>query len=158
MNIKNWSYYIFIFSFLLILDQITKQFAIKYLYKNNVVLCNYINLNLSLNKGICWGTFNSLSPFGINILTTVIAGVIGLFFLYTILEYKKNYFIEFEVLVLAGAISNFLDRIIYGSVVDFIECHINTWYWPTFNIADSVIVIGIIGIIAKGLVCKSQKK
>jgi len=45
-------------------------------------------------------------------------------------------------LVLAGALGNVHDRIVYGSVVDFIEVHIFSYHWPDFNVADSAIVTG----------------
>ena len=45
-------------------------------------------------------------------------------------------------LVFAGALGNVHDRIVYGSVVDFIEVHIFSYHWPDFNLADSSIVIG----------------
>jgi signal peptidase II len=45
-------------------------------------------------------------------------------------------------LVFAGALGNVHDRIVYGSVVDFIEVHIFGYHWPDFNVADSSIVIG----------------
>jgi signal peptidase II len=45
-------------------------------------------------------------------------------------------------LIFAGALGNVHDRIVYGSVVDFIEVHIFSYHWPDFNLADSSIVIG----------------
>ena len=45
-------------------------------------------------------------------------------------------------LILGGALGNAHDRIVYGSVVDFIEVHIFTYHWPDFNLADSSIVTG----------------
>ncbi|HEY1766607.1 MAG TPA: signal peptidase II [Terracidiphilus sp.] len=45
-------------------------------------------------------------------------------------------------LILGGAIGNVHDRIVYGSVVDFIEVHVIHYHWPDFNVADSCIVIG----------------
>ena len=45
-------------------------------------------------------------------------------------------------LVFAGALGNVHDRIVYGSVVDFIEVHIFTYHWPDFNVADSAVVVG----------------
>ncbi len=45
-------------------------------------------------------------------------------------------------LILGGAIGNVHDRILYGSVVDFIEVHIFSYHWPDFNVADSSVVIG----------------
>ena len=45
-------------------------------------------------------------------------------------------------MILGGALGNAHDRIVYGSVVDFIEVHIFTYHWPDFNLADSSIVTG----------------
>lgn len=45
-------------------------------------------------------------------------------------------------LILGGAIGNVHDRILYGSVVDFIEVHILRYHWPDFNVADSSVVTG----------------
>jgi signal peptidase II len=45
-------------------------------------------------------------------------------------------------LILGGALGNVHDRILYGSVIDFIEVHIFSYHWPDFNVADSSIVTG----------------
>lgn len=50
-------------------------------------------------------------------------------------------------LVLGGAIGNLIDRLMLGSVTDFIDLHIGDIHWPTFNIADSAIVLGVIFFI-----------
>lgn len=47
-------------------------------------------------------------------------------------------------LILAGALGNAHDRILYGSVVDFIEVTIYRYHWPDFNVADSAVVVGAI--------------
>ena len=45
-------------------------------------------------------------------------------------------------LILGGALGNAHDRILYGSVVDFIQVHIFSYHWPDFNVADSSVVTG----------------
>ncbi|MGD1108116.1 MAG: signal peptidase II [Terracidiphilus sp.] len=45
-------------------------------------------------------------------------------------------------LILGGALGNVHDRILYGSVIDFIEVHIFSYHWPDFNVADSSVVTG----------------
>ena len=45
-------------------------------------------------------------------------------------------------LVLGGAAGNLIDRVLYGSVLDFIDFHVRNWHWPAFNVADSSITIG----------------
>lgn len=45
-------------------------------------------------------------------------------------------------LVLGGAVGNVCDRLMRGSVTDFIDVYIGAYHWPTFNVADSAITIG----------------
>jgi len=47
-------------------------------------------------------------------------------------------------LILGGAIGNLADRLLSGSVTDFIEVYVGSFHWPTFNAADSAISIGIV--------------
>ena len=54
-------------------------------------------------------------------------------------------------LVIGGAIGNVLDRMLHGHVVDFIQWYVGEYHWPSFNIADSAIVAGAIGIALFGL-------
>jgi signal peptidase II len=54
-------------------------------------------------------------------------------------------------LIFGGALGNLHDRILYGSVVDFIEVHIFSYHWPDFNVADSSIVTGACLLILDSL-------
>ena len=56
------------------------------------------------------------------------------------------------VLVLGGALGNMVDRIRLGYVVDFIDVHYQGWHWPAFNIADSVIVLGVTLLLIEGFI------
>lgn len=59
-------------------------------------------------------------------------------------------------LIFAGALGNVHDRIVYGSVVDFIEVHIFSYHWPDFNIADSSIVTGACLLLLDSLLPKKH--
>jgi signal peptidase II len=61
-------------------------------------------------------------------------------------------------LVFAGALGNVHDRIVYGSVVDFIEVHIFSYHWPDFNIADSSIVTGACLLLLDSLRTKKHEE
>jgi Signal peptidase (SPase) II len=50
-------------------------------------------------------------------------------------------------LVLGGALGNVFDRIRYGHVIDFIDAHVGEHHWPTFNVADIAICVGV-GLMA----------
>ena len=54
-------------------------------------------------------------------------------------------------LIIGGALGNVIDRIQHGHVIDFIQWYWRDHYWPAFNIADSAIVGGAIGIVLFGL-------
>lgn len=54
-------------------------------------------------------------------------------------------------LVIGGALGNVIDRLLHGHVVDFIQWHWQEHYWPAFNLADSAIVAGAVGIALVGL-------
>jgi signal peptidase II len=54
-------------------------------------------------------------------------------------------------LVIGGAIGNVIDRLLHGHVVDFIQWYWRDHYWPAFNLADSAIVAGAVGIALFGL-------
>jgi signal peptidase II len=60
-------------------------------------------------------------------------------------------------LILAGALGNVHDRIVYGSVVDFIEVYIFSYHWPDFNVADSAIVIGACLLLLDSLLPKKHE-
>lgn len=46
--------------------------------------------------------------------------------------------------IMGGALGNLLDRLVHGEVIDFLDVHVYGGYtWPTFNVADSAIVIGV---------------
>lgn len=140
-------------------DQVIKLLVVRYL-TYDLVLAPILNFSLVWNKGISWGMLNFEHPMMHNMVTGVIIFVTGLFLFYTLLEYRKRQSVVAETLVLVGAISNIIDRFVYGAVVDFIEFHLGSWYWPTFNVADVFIVMGVIGIFFKhwrgeGNVCKN---
>jgi len=59
-------------------------------------------------------------------------------------------------LILAGALGNLHDRVLYGSVVDFIEVHIFSYHWPDFNVADSSVVTGACIILLESLLPRRE--
>jgi len=60
-------------------------------------------------------------------------------------------------LVIGGAVGNLIDRIWLGKVVDFLQWHWQDWYFPSFNIADSAITVGVILLLIEGLFFADQR-
>ena len=49
--------------------------------------------------------------------------------------------------IFGGAIGNFIDRLQYGEVIDFLDFYINGYHWPAFNVADSAISVGVVSLL-----------
>ena len=141
-------------------DRITKSWALANLQNGTISVFPGLNLLLSWNRGISWGLFDQTTTTGFYTLTAFIIAIIVFFMFYTISELKKNHCVGFEFLVISGAISNLFDRFWYGAVIDFIDVYAGAWHWPTFNIADACIVVGVIGILGKEVLygCWNQCK
>jgi len=104
------------------------------------------------NPGAAWGLFRDLSLQARNTVfsLTLLGAVIFILFYFRKLAREQRLLQVALSLVFAGAIGNFIDRLARGYVVDFIDWH--WWkrpdlYWPTFNIADSMIVVGVILLV-----------
>ncbi len=143
--------YIILFGCCLGLDRWSKWWALV----NDVDLqaSPFLNFSLIWNRGVSWGIFNEASSYGFYVLTAFIVLVtIGLAYHAFYLEwYKRRANIFWEIFVLAGSVSNLIDRFVFGGVIDFIQLHMGLWYWPTFNIADAFIVVGVIGLMFKNM-------
>ena len=59
--------------------------------------------------------------------------------------------------IVGGAISNVIDRLRFGAVVDFIHAHIGSWSWYVFNLADAAIVCGVAALVLDGLLPRGRR-
>lgn len=143
--------YVYVFCFGFLLDRLTKIFALNNLVNKKVVLFDNLNLILTWNRGVSWGFFSFNSSAAFYFLTFIIFFVIFLFLLHSFCLFKKGKNIFFEILIIIGAISNLLDRFLYEGVIDFLDFYVGNWHWPTFNLADVFVVIGVIGILRRCL-------
>lgn len=149
---------IFILSVIIVvLDQLTKYNAIKYLKTSNanVIIPNFLKLTYIENFGAAFGILQNRKWLFIIITFAVI--------IYISLIMWKNYhkmnsLIKIGVgMLVGGAIGNFIDRVRFGYVVDFISFRLfNKFNFPVFNIADTFIVIGTIIILALVLFDKCE--
>jgi signal peptidase II len=146
----NW---IWLSLFIVILDQGTKLLVIHYLtYQESIAITPFFNLVLTHNTGAAFSFLNNASGWQIwlfGLIAVVISSVIVIW-LYN-LKPKKIREALALTLILGGAVSNLLDRLVHGFVIDFLDFYFKTWHWPAFNIADSSIVIGAI-ILAVGYI------
>ena len=110
-------------------------------YDSVIVIRNIFNITYVRNTGAAWSLFAGRTWLLIIVSLIIISFII----LYIYKNRPKN---KFEMigysLVLGGAIGNFIDRIVYGYVIDFLDFNIFGYDYPIFNIADTFIVIGVI--------------
>jgi signal peptidase II len=109
-------------------------------------------MNYVENPGAAWGLFRDASDTFRNAFFTAISLVAICFILYYYrrLDVRQRFLQIALAFVLAGAVGNFVDRLARKYVIDFVE-----WYWwnrpdvrwPTFNVADSLIVVGVAMLI-----------
>jgi len=62
------------------------------------------------------------------------------------------------VLIIGGAVGNLIDRVRLGKVVDFLQWHWQDWYWPSFNLADSAITLGVVLLLIDGLFLAQRRQ
>src|SRR5262249_4724645 len=97
----------------------------------------------SENRGVAFGIFNdSTSEWRAVILVGLsLAAVLGVAFVLRNAGQMDRASMWAFSLILGGAAGNVFDRIVHGRVTDFLELYAGTYHWPTFNVADSAIVI-----------------
>lgn len=142
-----------------IADQVTKVLAVSYLRplvaelqpsdRFISVIGGFFRLKYAENPGAAWGLLRNASPtFRIPFFIIVSLLAIGLivWFFRRIEPHKKLLPLAIS-LVLGGAMGNLVDRVRMGKVVDFVDWFITIGgeekHWPTFNVADAAITVGV---------------
>lgn len=135
----------FIYSIAIALDQISKFYILH--TDLPAEFTSWLNLVLVKNTGIVWGFSQSygiyLALLGALSMTYIIKAI-----------WKNHPYIT--ALLLAGCIGNLSDRLFYGAVIDWIDIHAFNYHWPSFNLADSYLVICVFYIIGKNILNKDK--
>jgi len=129
----------FLFIFTLLSDQLSKLLIVRNLYMGERInILPFFDIVRIQNKGVTFGLLSgTLQP-----IVFIILSLIVVVFLIDYARKNENYR-PFISLIVGGAIGNIIDRIVYGSVVDFLDFHLEMYHWPAFNVADSAIVVGV---------------
>ena len=119
---------------------------------------SWFHFRLTGNRGAAWGIFSNL-PDAYRVLFFVIISAIAIVAIIVI--YHKSYenkLLRWALtLILGGAIGNLIDRVRLGFVIDFIDWHyLDVYHWPTFNVADVAISVGVGLLILDMIVNRDQ--
>lgn len=130
------------------LDQLVKMYVHTHfsLGESITVIDGFFNLTYVRNTGAAFGLFGeshplfreifflSMPPIAVLVILTILRGV----------SERDRINIIALSLIFGGAIANYIDRLRFRYVIDFLDFHIGTHYsWPVFNIADMGIVCGV---------------
>lgn len=137
----------------LVLDQITKVWILDLMSPPRIIpVTDFFNLVLVWNRGISFGLLGggtaSWQPYLLGGFSLAVAIGLSVWVRKACLPRWPSLGVG---LIVGGAIGNAIDRVLYGAVVDFADVHVAGWHWPAFNIADAGITIGVILLLADGL-------
>jgi signal peptidase II len=149
-NLSRW-FSVLIALLVFIGDQVTKALVERSLAEYMVVpvLPGFFNLTHTKNTGVAFGIFSgSPAPWKTALLIVVsvalIAAVVSFIWRSRRVHWEAGVGLA---LVLGGAVSNLVDRMRAGQVVDFLDFYWRGYHWPAFNLADSAIVVGAIFLV-----------
>lgn len=140
---------------ILLLDQLTKYLIVANIGSNCEVemIKDLFYLANVHNRGAAWGIMQGGRSFFIFITVIVVCVMWCL-----MRSIGKTYVSIAIALVLGGTLGNFLDRVFREYVVDFLDFYIVGYHFPTFNVADVCITVGVIVLMYFVLVDKDFRK
>lgn len=147
---SNWkirSQYLLISIAVFLLDQISKRVVVQAMAQHQTVevVRDFLNISYIHNRGAVFGIGSTFATpylsWMLSLLSVVSLIVILVYFLRVNATNRRLY--SGLALILGGATGNLFDRLKNGYVVDFIDVHWFQHHWPTFNLADSAICIGV---------------
>jgi signal peptidase II len=148
--------YLLIVAAVVALDQLTKhavQRAIGF-HESRSVIDGFLSLTHGRNPGIAFGVLSGGGlPFQAVALTVLgLMAVVALSAYALRVSTTERLRLTALSLVIGGAAGNLIDRVRYGSVVDFIHVYWGPHQWPDFNVADSAISVGVALLVLESLV------
>lgn len=155
---------VLIIMLLIVLDQVIKG-IFHYKYRDTItVIKNFFYLEYLENSGAAFGLFGN-KPWAQTFFKVLTGVAVLLFFaIFYFIPAKKRFLKWTMVLIIAGTLGNFIDRLAFSYVVDFFKFQFGNYYFPTFNIADIYLTVGVIMVIIDILIiewivpyCKKKK-
>ena len=140
-----WALFSLIVALGLVVDQASKLYihGSMRLYQSIPVLDGLFNITYLRNKGAAFSFLANASwriPFFITV--TLVAAVVILVALRKLREDQRLLQVALAM-IFSGAIGNLIDRVRLGEVIDFLDVYWKSYHWPAFNVADSLICVGV---------------
>ena len=134
---------------LFLIDIFTKKLIFNYIDLNNFIFVTpFLDLAHIHNFGISFGLFSGQFPYWFFVICGIIVTLIIVYMMLNSTNIIEKWGLT---VIISGAISNIIDRMLNGYVIDFIYFHYRDFYWPAFNFADIYITLGILLIMSQFL-------
>jgi len=143
--LKNFLRFLAIFLTVVAIDVLTKIWAEQTLelHQPVPVIGDLLRFTLAYNSGVAFGMFGNSGPLLLIVTGLVILGLA----IWALVALRDSGFASSVAwpmgIILGGAVANFIDRLPDQRVTDFLDVGIGATRWPTFNLADSFIFIGM---------------
>jgi signal peptidase II len=129
----------------LLLDQVTKLYIDRtmQLFDSIPVLPDFFHITYVRNRGAAFSFLSDASwrlPFFIGI--SLVASIAILVAFHKLRDDQKLAQVSLAM-IFSGALGNLIDRVRLGEVIDFLDAHWYRHHWPAFNVADSLICVGV---------------
>ena len=147
LALRRFFFLLSIIMMVIALDQVTKMYIMDTFSLHDIreVIPGFFNLTYLHNSGAAFGFMASVTAAWKHWFFIAVAVVALGFIMVLYAQYCLDKFIYTIALGLigGGAVGNVIDRVRFGSVVDFLDFYIGTRHWPAFNVADSAICVGV---------------
>lgn len=140
-------------------DLVTKQWMLGLLFETprRIEVTSFFNLVPVWNRGVSFGLLASDSPWTPYLLAGMALAISGALTIWLARAERPLTRLALA-LVIGGAVGNFVDRLRFGAVVDFLDFHLGAYHWPAFNIADSAISVGVVVLLIESFRDGRRKK
>ena len=130
----------------IVFDQLTKAWIVGSLrlFESVEIVPGFFNLVYVTNNGAAFSLLANVDAPWRHYFFLVIGtlALIGLTIAYWKLRKVHRYYSLALAFIAGGAAGNLIDRIRFGSVIDFLDFYVDRYHWPAFNVADSAICVG----------------
>jgi signal peptidase II len=144
-----------------IIDQLTKLWILSnfVLYEQQNIIPGFFDLVYVTNTGAAFGFLAGSKSwlrqvFFVGVSIVALAVIV---YSYGHLKKQGRIFVYSLGLIGGGAIGNLIDRLRFGSVVDFLDFYLGSHHWPAFNVADSAITSGV-GLFMLGMLMQHMEE
>ena len=143
----------------LVADQASKWWVLEVIHLpevGQIVLLPVLNLTMVWNRGVTFGLLNGFGQWSSLALAGVALAVVAALGVW--LRRAESTLVAVALgSISGGAISNVIDRLRFGAVVDFIHAHVGGWSWYVFNLADAAIVCGVAALVLDSLLPRARR-